>query len=273
VRRPPEQQGQLRLLRRYLRGQSHVRQQRLRLRRSLYQLLWHLHQSGVRRQQLRHVRDGLRELEHVPERKLHVMTSALPLDDAISRRRAQIAGARHRRRKLAKYVIGVVSASLALCLAAAAKTAFVELRRDSEGSVRPAADRIAPTASAWPAATTLMPPPSETSARQPEPEPASSSSPEKRDPAGAPATRTSPIRDAVRLREASRSALERGSLKSSIEAGESAVALDPSDSEAWLVLGAAYQQMGSLEQARRCFRSCLETGKGGSRGECAAMLR
>ena len=251
-----------------------MRQQRVRLCGSLYQLLRHLHQLGVRRQQLRHLRNGMCELEHVPERKLHVMSSALPLDDAISRRRAQIAGAQHRRRKLAKYVIGVVSGSLALCLAAAAKIAFVDHR---------------------PAAA-LAPPPSEAIARPAEPEPAASSASAPAEPAGAPTVsvvtadapaasvqpaaadhaakgQTSPTQDAVRLREASRAALERGSLKSSIEAGESSVAIDPSDSEAWLVLGAAYQQMGSLEQARRCFRSCLEKGKGGSRGECAAMLR
>jgi cytochrome c-type biogenesis protein CcmH/NrfG len=62
-------------------------------------------------------------------------------------------------------------------------------------------------------------------------------------------------------------------LKSSIDAGEQSVDLNPTDSEAWLVLGAAYQQMGSIGEARRCFRSCVEKGKGGSRSECAAMLR
>jgi tetratricopeptide (TPR) repeat protein len=264
------------------------------------------------------------ELQHVPERKLHVMASPLPLlrrknrassgsvsaldnggaieirprqqmsidddsvDDAIARRRALIAGARHRRRELSKYVIGAVSASLGLCLAAGAKVTLVQLRHDSERDPPRVTARLAPVSSGEPNAVapaphSLAPRSSETNPPAPPPF-ASASAPAEAVPASAaPVVTHTPdkaakgqgdsIHDALRLRELSRSALERGSLKSSIEAGEQSIDLNPTDSEAWLVLGAAYQQMGNVGEARRCFQSCLEKGKSESRSECAAMLR
>jgi hypothetical protein len=261
------------------------------------------------------------ELQHVPERKLYVMASALPLlrrknrassgstsaldnevdieirrrqmsiddesvDDAISRRRALIAGARHRRRELSKYVIGAVSASLVLCVAAGTKIALVQLRHDPdlERDPLPVTARLASLSSGGLNAMSPAPRPLETNPPRPPPPIASASAPTEPDPASAAPVVTHPpdeaakgpanhTQDAVRLREHSRSALERGSLKSSIEAGEQSVDLDPTDSEAWLILGAAYQQMGSLGEARRCFRSCVVKGKGASRSECAAMLQ
>jgi Flp pilus assembly protein TadD len=47
------------------------------------------------------------------------------------------------------------------------------------------------------------------------------------------------------------------------------VALDPSDAEAWLILGAAYQEKGDAANARRSFKSCLSEGKRGPKWECA----
>jgi hypothetical protein len=82
------------------------------------------------------------------------------------------------------------------------------------------------------------------------------------DPAGA----------ALAKREA-QTALERGHLKTSVEAGERSVALDPSDAEAWLILGAAYQGRGRYNDARRCFTSCTKVATRGDRGECRALLR
>jgi Flp pilus assembly protein TadD len=70
-----------------------------------------------------------------------------------------------------------------------------------------------------------------------------------------------------------RVALERGRLTEAVEAGERAVALDPTDGEAWLILGAAYQSKGNSKDARRCYKSCVQEGKRGPRNECAAMLR
>jgi len=58
-----------------------------------------------------------------------------------------------------------------------------------------------------------------------------------------------------------------------VDAGEKSVALDPTDGEAWLMLGAAYQSMGKTAEARRSFSSCVAEGKKGPIGECRAMLR
>lgn len=67
--------------------------------------------------------------------------------------------------------------------------------------------------------------------------------------------------------------LERGNAKGAIEAGERSVALDSADGEAWLVLGAAYQEVGKNADARRCFNSCIKEGKRGPVSECRAMLQ
>ena len=68
-------------------------------------------------------------------------------------------------------------------------------------------------------------------------------------------------------------ALERGKLADAIEAGERSVASDPTDGEAWLILGASYQEKGKIAEAKRCYRACIDQGKRGPKGECAAMLR
>jgi Tetratricopeptide repeat len=73
-------------------------------------------------------------------------------------------------------------------------------------------------------------------------------------------------------REAQR-ALDRGRLKAAIEAGERSVTLDPTDADAWLLLGAAYEARGTYAEARRCFASCAQVAKRGARSECRALLR
>jgi tetratricopeptide (TPR) repeat protein len=78
---------------------------------------------------------------------------------------------------------------------------------------------------------------------------------------------------AKKEKNASRNALEAGKNVKAIEAGERSVALDPTDAEAWLILGAAYQTKGNNAEAKRCFKSCLTEGKRGPKGECAAMAR
>jgi Flp pilus assembly protein TadD len=85
-----------------------------------------------------------------------------------------------------------------------------------------------------------------------------------------------PEPDPVAAREAKRTAqraLDRNRVALAVEAGERSVALDPTDGEAWLILGAAYQQRGTPSEARRCFASCVRLAKRGPRSECAAMLR
>jgi hypothetical protein len=78
---------------------------------------------------------------------------------------------------------------------------------------------------------------------------------------------------ARREKRESQRALELGHVPEAIERGEKSVAVDPTDREAWLILGAAYQHAGAHEDARRCFQACLTQGKHGATWECAAMLR
>jgi Flp pilus assembly protein TadD len=78
-------------------------------------------------------------------------------------------------------------------------------------------------------------------------------------------------KEAAKAKRASQTALERGKLADAIEAGERSVALDPTDAEAWLILGAAYQEKGDQKSARRSFKSCLEQSKRGPKWECAQM--
>jgi hypothetical protein len=90
--------------------------------------------------------------------------------------------------------------------------------------------------------------------------------------AKAPAAPVPAAGTAVQEKERSRGALERGSVGDAIGSGERAVALDPGDAEAWLILGAAYQQRGDAKNATRCFKACVDQGKRGPKSECAAML-
>ncbi len=77
---------------------------------------------------------------------------------------------------------------------------------------------------------------------------------------------------AVEDKKTAQRALDRGKIKDAIAAGESSVASDPTDGDAWLVLGAAYQMAGRDADARKAFQSCSKQGKRGRMGECRAML-
>jgi tetratricopeptide (TPR) repeat protein len=136
---------------------------------------------------------------------------------------------------------------------APAASASVE-PKGSETPVEPTTPTSAPSAPPTPPAAAKPPPPA--------------GSPPPTTPARRPDGPT-----AAQLREASRFALERGRLGDSVAAGERAVALDPADAEAWLVLGAAYQQRGDATNARRCYKACVDQARRGPRSECASLLR
>jgi len=87
--------------------------------------------------------------------------------------------------------------------------------------------------------------------------------------------KAAPVSDktASEEKKISQRALERGKLVDAIEAGERSVALDPTDGEAWLILGASYQSKGNGKDARRCYSACVKEGKRGPLSECRAMLR
>ena len=79
--------------------------------------------------------------------------------------------------------------------------------------------------------------------------------------------------DAKALKRACQRALDNGKLGLAIENGEASVAEDPTDAETWLLLGAAYDQKGRAADARTAYQSCVQKGKRGPVGECAALLR
>jgi len=81
------------------------------------------------------------------------------------------------------------------------------------------------------------------------------------------------MEEATQAKQDAEKALEKGHAAQAIEAGERSVALDPTDAEAWLILGAGYDQRGAFAQARRCFATCAKVATRGPRRECAALLR
>jgi hypothetical protein len=210
-----------------------------------------------------------------------------------------------RRADLQKYVKMAVAAAAALCLAALVKVAVARNATDEEVE-RPA---VAATTTGLPSAESpgsppVAPPPVASPPVAPAPDdshslassPAIPSASAVPGPALAPAEAAPPPSEAARVPSAgapadsaalptaeldpkaaakekngSRAALERGKIADAIEAGERSVALDPTDSEAWLILGAAYQEKGDMKNARRSYKACIDQGKRGPKYECAAM--
>lgn len=200
---------------------------------------------------------------------------------------------RARRQKFARYVEIAIGISAILCVAAAVQ---VSRARANTQEARPAAAAmVVPAAASAPqgvAAPDLPAVPPEAVHAQPGDKP-QAVFPEQAaapavDPAAAPnaapvaakdgavanpALLDIPTKTALEEKKDSRVALERGQFKKAVDAGERSVALDPTDGEAWLMLGAAYQSQGNNADAHRCFAACLKEGKKGPLSECRAMLR
>ncbi|HEX8789774.1 MAG TPA: tetratricopeptide repeat protein [Polyangiaceae bacterium] len=206
--------------------------------------------------------------------------------------------AARRRAQFQKYVKIAVAAASVLCLAALVKGAVSRnhdeptLHHTSAALVAPPPPQLVQTAA--PAVQEVPAPPErpaapaepqgtapvESAVAAPAPAPteqapaapaasvAEEAAPTATDTAEAPAPDP---KEAAKAKRASQTALERGKLAAAIEAGEQSVALDPTDAEAWLILGAAYQEKGDQKNARRSFKSCLEQGKRGPKWECAQM--
>jgi Flp pilus assembly protein TadD len=80
--------------------------------------------------------------------------------------------------------------------------------------------------------------------------------------------------DAKEEKAKCKKALETRKLAEAIEAGERSVAIDETDGEAWLLLGASYQEKGDLPNARKAYGSCKTLGTASKfTRECAQMLR
>lgn len=172
-----------------------------------------------------------------------------------------------RRRSFSRHVIGIVGLALVMCIAAVARSAassrstsaaaFAALAEARGG----AASTPAPS-SADATALAVAPPPPPVIA-----EPAAPPSAKT----GANADATSPRAAAAAARERARALLENGAGADAVAAGQRSVELDPTDAEAWLVLGAAYQLVGNGREARRAFYSCTRLAKRGPVAECAAL--
>lgn len=181
----------------------------------------------------------------------------------------------HRRARFVRVVTWVAGAASALCLVAVMRTVLAPHADIAPVAPARAAVFVAPEPAAAPAAK-------EAPKEEAKPEPvAATPAPKDEVPkdepkvevpnAAKPAVETAA--NALAEKNAARSALERGRLTEAIQAGERSVAADPSDGEAWLLLGAAYQERGKIAEARRCYAACVKEGKRGPKGECAAMLQ
>lgn len=87
------------------------------------------------------------------------------------------------------------------------------------------------------------------------------------------APKEEPKVDAKAEKKAAQRSLETGKVADAIEHATASVTADETDAEAWLLLGASYQEKGQLAKARESFQSCMKLAKRGPKGECAAMLR
>jgi hypothetical protein len=78
--------------------------------------------------------------------------------------------------------------------------------------------------------------------------------------------------DARAARRAAVVALEARRVDEAVAAATAATVLDATDGEAWLLLGAAFQDRGKLSDAIDAYRKCRLHGRSDPRGECGAML-
>jgi Flp pilus assembly protein TadD len=74
-------------------------------------------------------------------------------------------------------------------------------------------------------------------------------------------------------KDAARKALEAGKAKDAVAAAQRATANDPTDADAWLLLGAAQSELGNTVAARAGYRACVKSARHGAVRECSAMLR
>jgi hypothetical protein len=72
------------------------------------------------------------------------------------------------------------------------------------------------------------------------------------------------------IAQASR-ALRNGTLVKAVELARQAVSANPSDADAWLTLGAAYQATGDTASARQAYRTCTERAKTANVMECRLL--
>jgi hypothetical protein len=211
--------------------------------------------------------------------------AAPPLEDvAREKARFESVAFKERQRYLARYVAGAVAVSSAICLAAFFRSAApapdlaTHAARAADVVSMPVPADLPVAAPVEPAVAPVaktFPPP------MPLPEPVSAPAASALTAPAVVATTASPAvaaptaSDGPSARESKDTAmhaLEHGNWGAAISAGERSVRLDPSDGEAWLILGGAYQERGSDRAAHRVYVACAASAKPGhARSECASL--
>lgn len=176
-----------------------------------------------------------------------------------------------RRERFARYVKWAVAGASVLCFVAIGRSAVSSARSVTPGAAL--AKVTVPGGAAAP--TTEQPKVAAAKLEVGAIEPAAAKADDKPvEPVAAKADdKPAGVVDAKHEKSSCREALERGKVDDAISAGERSVTADAEDGEAWLILGAAYQEKGKMADARRCYTACLKQGKRGPKSECSAMLR
>jgi hypothetical protein len=171
-----------------------------------------------------------------------------------------------RRARLAAFFAGAIAAVVLLI---GAGTRLTHARAGESVAIRPTmSSRSADTSTAPSSPPTLPPGPVTATSQEPPvaaPPPPMATPPIPREPA--------PRETAEGEKRKARAALEGGAPGRAIAAGERSVALDPTDAEAWLILGGAYQMRGLGSDAHRAFASCVRHGRTGPVAECRSLLQ
>ena len=84
---------------------------------------------------------------------------------------------------------------------------------------------------------------------------------------------TKPVAPTGNVTRDAQKALDHGDTAQAIDLGRKATSADPSNAEAWLTLGAAYEAAGRASLARGAYQSCVSHGKGERVAECRALLQ
>lgn len=179
-----------------------------------------------------------------------------------------------RRERFGRYVKWAVAGAAVLCLAAVGQAALVA-KTPATAARAPLAIEPTPEPKAAAPVAAKESEPAPVKVETPEPAaPAVETKPAEAPSASAePKAAGEPPSDPKADKRAAQRFLERGKLADAIAAGERSVTADPSDGEAWLILGASYQEKGDMVQARRAYGSCVKEATSGPRAECAKMLR
>jgi predicted Zn-dependent protease len=188
-----------------------------------------------------------------------------------------------RRGELAKYVKAVVAISAAILVLGLVRMSFFKGHKEEpvlanlgsavQTAAAPSTAQPAQTQPAQTAVPTDQIPPAPLATAEEKVEPAALVEAGKVEEIKDDKPEVKPTRTAAQEKAAAQAALEGGNAGGAIGAGQRSVALDPTDAEAWLILGGAYQMQNRNGEAKAAFSSCVKQAKRGPVGECTQMLQ